>query len=95
VLSLFLSKNSEGIKSPHDGRLPIHRAAANSSLDVTKFLLQTCPESLTMVTLGQRNGAGSTLLHQAFRNNSDIADAKAIVEYLCKLCLTLVHMKCN
>jgi hypothetical protein len=66
VLSLFLSKNSEGIKSVSDtGGLPIHYAAWVSSLDVIKFLLKVHPESLTMVISGQGNGVGSTLLHLA------------------------------
>jgi ankyrin repeat protein len=88
VLSLFLSKNSEGIKSITHGCLPIHHAAAYSSLDVIKFLLKVHPESLTIVTSDQDN-----LLHLACGNDSNIADTKAIVEYLCKLCPALIHMK--
>jgi ankyrin repeat protein len=95
VLSLFLSKNSEGIKSIGDGWLPIHSAAFNSSLDMIKFLLKVYPESLTMVISGQGNRDGSTLLHLALRNKFNIANAKAIVEYLCKLCPALVHMECS
>jgi ankyrin repeat protein len=90
VLFLFLSKNNEGIKSVSDGWLPIHFAADGSSLDVMKFLLKIYPESLTMVTSDQDN-----LLHLVCENNSNIADAKAIVEFLCKLCPALVHMKCS
>jgi ankyrin repeat protein len=90
VLSLFLSENSEGIKSLDNGRLPIYYAAENSSLDVIKFLLKLYPELLTMVTSDQQN-----LLHIACGDHSNIADAKAIVEYLCKLCPALIHMKCS
>jgi ankyrin repeat protein len=95
VLSLFLRKNSEEIKSLGGGWLPIHHAADNSSLNVIKFLLKLYPESLTILTRITFNGdrAGSTLLHRACENKSNIADAKAIVEYLCKLCPALVHMK--
>jgi ankyrin repeat protein len=88
VLSLFLSKNSEGIKYVSDGWLLIHYAAECSFLNVIKFLLKMYSESLTMVTSDQIN-----LLHLACGNDSDIADAKAIVEYLCKLCPAFVHMK--
>jgi ankyrin repeat protein len=95
VLSLFLRKNSEGVKSISDGFLPIHYAASNSSLDVIKFLLKVHPESLTMVTSGQGTVVGRTLLHLASQNESNIANAKAIVEHLCKLCPVVVHMKYN
>jgi hypothetical protein len=43
VLSPYLRKNSDGTKSVFNGRLPIHSAAANSSLDVIKFLLKLYP----------------------------------------------------
>jgi ankyrin repeat protein len=95
VLSLFHRKNNEGTKSLDDlGYLPIHYAAENSSLGVIKFLLKIYPESLTMVTSDEEESfRGLNLLHQACENKSNIADAKAIVEYLCKLCPALVHMK--
>jgi ankyrin repeat protein len=95
VLSLFLRKNKEGIKSFDDqGYLPIHYAAEHSCLKMIKFLLEIYPESLTMVISGEENTAeGCNLLHQACENDSKIADSKAIVEYLCKLCPALVHMK--
>jgi ankyrin repeat protein len=93
VLSLFLSKNSKGTKSIDYGYLPIHYAVVYSSLDMIKFLLKVYPESLTMVVSGQGKGDGSTLLHLACRNKSNIADAIAIANYLCKLCPALVHMK--
>jgi len=98
VLSLFLRKNKEGIKSFDDqGYLPIHYAAEHSCLKMIKFLLEIYPESLTMVISGEENTAneGCNLLHQACQNKSNIADAKAIVEYLCELCPALVHMKSN
>jgi hypothetical protein len=90
VLSLFLRKNNEGIKSLDDrGYLPIHYAVENSSLDVIKFLLKIYPESLTMLISGEVDSfQGCNLLHQACLNNSNIADAKATVEYLCKLLFT-------
>jgi ankyrin repeat protein len=93
MLSLFLTKNSEGIKSINFVFLPIHSAAANSSLDMIKFLLKVHPESFSMVKSGQGNRVGSNLLHHACQNKSNIADAKAIVEYLCKLYPALVNMK--
>jgi ankyrin repeat protein len=88
VLTLFLSKNSEGIKSVEKGWLPIHDAAANSSLDMIKFLLRVYPESLTTVMTNE-----STVLHMALRNKSNVTDRNAIVEYLCNLCPALIHMK--
>jgi ankyrin repeat protein len=94
VLTLFLSKNSEGNKSFLHGRLPIHYAAAESSLDVIKFLINTYPESVTMVTTGQdMDSEGDTLLHLAVRNVSDVTEVIAIVEYLCNLCPALIHIK--
>jgi ankyrin repeat protein len=95
VLSLFPRKNKEGIKSFDEyGYLPIHYAALYSSLDEIKFLLKIYPESLTMVTSGEENSfQGLNLLHQACKNESNIANSKAIVEYLCKLIPALVHMK--
>jgi ankyrin repeat protein len=92
VLSLFHRKNNEGIRSHDDqGYLPIHYAALNSSLDVIKFLLKIYPESLTKVTSDHL--ACGNLLHLACGNDTNIADTKAIVEYLCKLCPALIHMK--
>jgi hypothetical protein len=44
---------------------------------------------------GENTNEGCNLLHKACENDSNIADTKAIVEYLCKLCPTLVHMKSN
>jgi hypothetical protein len=95
LLSLFFRKNSEGIKSVINGRLSIYIAAPNSPLVVIKFLLDVHPETLTTVTSDQGNGGGGNLLHQACENNYYIADARFIVEYLCKLCPTLVRMKCS
>jgi ankyrin repeat protein len=88
VLKLLLSKNSEGIKSISQGWLPIHYAAADSSLDVIKFLINTYPESLTMVTTD-----GDTLVHLAVENESDVTDVNAIVVYLYNRCPALMHMK--
>jgi hypothetical protein len=76
--------------------LPIHYASGNSSLDGIKFLLKVHPELVTMVISGEENSfQGCNLLHLACQNDSNIADAKAIVEYLCKLCSALVHMRDN
>jgi ankyrin repeat protein len=59
-----------------------------------KFLLKVYPESLTMVSTDQHmNSERDTLLHLALQNSSDVADFKAIMEYLCNLCLALIHMK--
>jgi ankyrin repeat protein len=88
VLSLFLSKNNDSIHFISGGRLPIHIAAANSTLDVLKFLLKAYPESLTMVSEGED---GKTLLHLAQYNETHGA---SIVEYLCNLCPALIHVKC-
>jgi ankyrin repeat protein len=76
-----------------NGRLPIHITTVNSSLDVVNFPLNVHKETdtLIMVIADQGNGGGGTLLHQACENNYNIADAKAFVEYLCKLCPALVR----
>jgi hypothetical protein len=95
ALTLFLRKNSEGIKSVEQEYLPIHYAALHSSLDVIKFLLNAYPESLTMVVGQGNSNAGSTLLHLAMENESDVTDGNAMVEYLCNLCPALIHMKCS
>jgi ankyrin repeat protein len=88
VLNLFLSKNSEGIKSFRMGSLPLHVAAMSLSLDVIQFLLKVNPESLTMVT-----SEGDTLLLIAVENESNVTDVKAIVDYLYNRCPALMHMK--
>jgi hypothetical protein len=91
VLSLFLTKNSDGIKCVCAGQLPIHVAAAYSSLDVLKYLLKEYPESLTTVIAGEEQEIeGYTLLHSALHNRTHGA---SIVEYLCNLCPALIHMK--
>jgi ankyrin repeat protein len=93
VLTLFHSKNREGIKCIDTGLLPIHYAVLYSSLDVIKFLLNAYPESLTMVVGQGNSNAGYTLLHLAMENMSDVTDGNAMVEYLCNLCPALIHMK--
>jgi hypothetical protein len=98
VLSLFLSKNSNGIKCfyVNNGFLPVHYAAVYSSLDVLKFLIKAYPESLSMVIVGEGfKEAGYNLLHLAQISVPYAADVKAIMEYLCNLCPALIHMKCN
>jgi hypothetical protein len=97
VISLFLSKNSGGLKSTFmDGYLPIHRAVVHSSADVFKFLVKVYPESVSMVIAPHGDqGEGTSLLHFIQDSESSIADIKAIVEFLCALCPTLIHMKCE
>jgi hypothetical protein len=96
VLTLFLRKNSEGIKCVYKGWLPIH-AGANSSLDMIKFLIRVYPESLTMVITSENIvWEGYTFLHlvgKAFNEAFNVTDGNAIVEYLCNLCPALIHMK--
>jgi hypothetical protein len=94
VLSLFFTKNRDGIKSVdiNYGCLPIHLAVAHSSLDVVKFLVKAYPESLSMVVADDRlDEEGCALLHLALKNKSSYADA--IVEYLCDICPALLLMK--
>jgi hypothetical protein len=50
VLSLFITKNSSGLKFAHsNGCLPIHYVAMHSSVDVLKLLQSAYPELFTML----------------------------------------------
>eukprot|EP00596_Hydrurales_sp_CCMP1899_P002627 CAMPEP_0119050120 /NCGR_PEP_ID=MMETSP1177-20130426/68267_1 /TAXON_ID=2985 /ORGANISM="Ochromonas sp, Strain CCMP1899" /LENGTH=260 /DNA_ID=CAMNT_0007028145 /DNA_START=838 /DNA_END=1617 /DNA_ORIENTATION=+ len=82
VLKLLLTKYNEGAGlrvTDRDGRLPIHIAARESTLNVIEFLLQAYPESITELT-----NNGETLLHHIL---GDFADDKAFVyakfQYVC------------
>jgi ankyrin repeat protein len=89
VLSLLLSKNGTGIKAFNYGRLPIHCAAANSCLEVVKFLHKTYPESISILGFYEK----SLLYEATCDNTSDIADVIAKVQYLCDQCPALIHLK--
>jgi ankyrin repeat protein len=95
VLTLFHSKNSEGIRAYHKGRLPVHIAASHSSLDMLKFLVRAYPESLTMVVGRQKiKYEGCTLLHlPLLDSDSYVAEATAKIEYILHLCPALIHVK--
>jgi hypothetical protein len=90
VLSLFLTKNSTGVRAAgNDGGLPIHWAANYSCLGVVKFLHKAWPESISMLYSNDRS-----LLHGAVNDStSDIADVIAKVQYICDQCPALLHQK--
>jgi ankyrin repeat protein len=89
VLSLLLSKNGTGVRVNIDENLPIHCAAANSCLEVVKFLHKAYPESISMLDDGEMS-----LLHLAACNTiTDIADVIGKVQYICDQCPPLVHSK--
>jgi hypothetical protein len=88
VLSLFHSKDSNGIKSFWQGSLPIHSAANRSSLDVLKFLHRAYPESLTMSTSDEDQ---NTLLHQTV-TSCFADDIKVKIQYLLDQCPAMVNM---
>jgi hypothetical protein len=95
ILSLFLNKNSTGVKIVNDGSLPIHSAARHSCLEVVKFLHKAYPESISMLSK-----YGFSLLHSAASyqystsdDASDIADVIAKVQYICDQCPALIHLK--
>jgi ankyrin repeat protein len=89
VLSLLVSKNGIGVKVVNNGNLPIHFAAANSCLEVVKFLHKVYPESISMLS-----ACDFSLLHRAAcGNTSDIADMIGKVQYLCDQCPALIHLK--
>jgi hypothetical protein len=89
VLSLFLLKNGIGIKAFNYGNLPIHYAAANSCLEVVKFLHKIYPESISILGFYEKS-----LLHEAtYDNTSDIADVIGKVQYLCDQCPAMIHLK--
>jgi hypothetical protein len=91
VLSLFLLKESSGIKTVKDENLPIHWVASPSCVDVVKFLHKAWPESISIL-----DDDNSCLLHSALINDiSDIADVIAKVKYLCDQCPALIHLKDN
>jgi hypothetical protein len=99
VLSLFIGRNSNGIKCISSlGCLPIHHAAVYSSLDVVMFLVNAYPESISMEIehgIGRnRDQEGCNLLHLAQVSLPHVDNSEAIVEYLCNLRPALVHMKC-
>jgi hypothetical protein len=89
VLTLFLTKNSTGVKTILGGYLPIHYAASLSCLDVVKFLHKAWPESISML-----NGSDCSLLHRALIDDTSvIADVIAKVRYICDQCPALLHLK--
>jgi hypothetical protein len=89
VLSLFLSKNSNGVKVFQNRDLPIHNSAAHSCLEVLKFLHKAYPESIS--TLGDDEWS---LLHvAACDDTSDIADVLGKMQYICDQCPALIHLK--
>jgi ankyrin repeat protein len=91
VLSLFLIKDSSGLRSADSyGYLPIHWAAMYSSIDVLKLLHKVYPESLSMVTTTDAN----TMLHLAFLNSDDMEIIQTI-QYLCDQCPAFIHQKNN
>jgi hypothetical protein len=89
VLSLFLTKDSTGVRANRDDGccLPIHWAAEKSCLDVMKFLHNAYPESISIL-----ENSGRSLLHQAVTDGtSDIADVKLKVQYVCDQCPALLY----
>jgi ankyrin repeat protein len=90
VLSLFLSKDSSGLKAlKKDGCLPIHMAVSYSCLKVVKFLHKAWPESISMV-----DGNGRSLLHAAvIDENSDTPVLIAKMQYICDQCPALIHLE--
>jgi hypothetical protein len=91
VLYLFHAKDSSGVKAIRKRLLPIFVAASWSCVNVVKFLHQANPESV--LTVIDDHG---TLLYVAFDDEaSDIADVTAKVEYLCKQCPALMHIRNN
>jgi ankyrin repeat protein len=92
VLNLFLTKNGDGIKCFHEGLLPIHFAACNSTMNMVKFLYEAYPESFFTIKLANERN----LLHLAMsdtENHSGVVVEK--VEYICEQCPQLIHMKDN
>jgi hypothetical protein len=89
VLSLFIAKNSTGVRVVRSGCLPIHYAAMYSSLDVMKLLQRAYPESLSMLV-----DNGDTLLHRVFYGyTKDITNMRDKVQYLCDQCPAFIHQK--
>jgi ankyrin repeat protein len=92
VLSLFLTKNNNGLKVVDSiGLLPIQYAATYSSIDVLKLLHDAHPESLYSST-----SLGENLLHLVFYAlPNDITDTREKVQYLCNKCPAFIHQKNN
>jgi hypothetical protein len=89
VLTFFLTKNGDGIRSlSTDGNLPIHYAASYSTVDMLIFLHKAYPESISILVPNDK----FNLLHFAIDKEVDII---AKLEYLCEQCPQLTHMKDN
>jgi hypothetical protein len=91
MLTFFLTKNADGIKSyDTDGNLPIHVAARGSTVDMLIFLHEAYPESISILVPNDEYN----LLH--FAIDDTISDNKgAKLQYLCDQCPQLIHMKDN
>jgi hypothetical protein len=51
IMQMVLALNKDAVQeADHNGDLPVHRAAANSDLEVVEFLLGLYPEGASMVT---------------------------------------------
>jgi hypothetical protein len=94
VVTLFLTKNSEGLRSFFSRYIPIHLAALNSSLDVLKFLYKAYPQTISISSIhGECN-----LLHLVIEGDRDgeridPAHKLAKVKCLCDQCPHFMHMK--
>jgi hypothetical protein len=89
VVTFFLTKNSDGLRSlSTDGNLPVHYAASCSTVDMLAFLHEAYPESLSVLVPNDE----SNLLHFATKAN---VDKVAKMQYLCDQCPQLIHMKNN
>jgi ankyrin repeat protein len=89
VLSLFLLKDSSGIKTNKNGNLLIHWAVDRSCVDVLKFLHKAWPESITFLDDDE-----NSVLHRAIIDEiSDVANVIAKVKYLCDQCPGLIHLQ--
>jgi ankyrin repeat protein len=86
VLSLFIAKNSTGVRVVRFGYLPIHYEAMYSSLDVLKLFQKAYPESLSML-----GDDGNSSLHRVFHSLSN--DITKKVQYLCDQCPAFIHQK--
>jgi hypothetical protein len=89
VLKLLFTKYNEGAGlrvTDEKGRLPIHIAARESTLDVVEFLLKAYPESINELT-----NRGETLLHLIPEGYSD--DMAVKFQFICDQCPSLLHIK--
>lgn len=79
------------------GELPIHTAAECSRFDVFQFFLEKHPESLFEFRHPEAFLAvttdGSNLLHMALSIGCDLISLTTKVQYLCKICPELLHMR--